>query len=196
ARVAGPRTAASAATRTSAARLLREFNGLQVASPDLIRAPGHPTVEGGRAPHGERDRLSLAQLHLRPDAIALAVRGMEADAGDVLERRAEAAPSDLPLEARIPPCRDTVHVHARAVHVDEAGVEIACGGLRLAAAEAAHSQEGDTQAGDRRRPRDASNRLTHVPSERVGTDARRGLLSGSSPPVQHEAPFHVDRLWP
>src|SRR5262245_53886401 len=173
----------------SAARLLREFNGLQVASPDLVGPAGHPTVEGRRAPHGERHRLSLAQLHLRPYAVALGVGGVEADAGDVLERHAEATPSELAFEARISTCRDTIDVNVGAVHVDEAGVEIAGWGLRLAPAEAAHPEEGDAQAADHRRPCDASNRLRHVPSERVGTDARRGLLSGTTLPVQHDAPF-------
>jgi len=156
-------------------RLLREFNGLQIASPDLVSPAGDPTVEGRRAPDGKRDRLALPQLDLRPYAVALGVRRAEVDPGDVLERHAEATPPELALEARISTRRHTIHVHVSAIHVYEGRVEIARRCLRLAAPEAPHPEETDGKAAEDRCECDASNRLTHVPSQRVGTDARRGL---------------------
>src|SRR5207245_5323624 len=135
------RTGRASASANAARRALRdELNRFQIARPDLVRAALGPAVEGGGAAQRECHRLALAQHDLGVHALAVVLRRLEGDAGDVVEGDAQAAPPEVALEARIGAAGDARDGHPGAVDVGEGGAEVARGEPLLApAAESAHA---------------------------------------------------------
>src|SRR5439155_26102220 len=152
---AGRASASATVAHRARRRLLGELKRLEIARPDLVRAGRRPPVEGGRAAQGERHGLALAQRYLGPHALVVVLRRLEGDAGDVVERDAQAATPEIALEARAAPAGDARHGHPGAVDVGEGGAEVARGLPLLApAAESTHPHEPRARERDGEQARD------------------------------------------
>src|SRR5262249_45147166 len=168
---AGRLGAAASAASTSRAsrparerlRLQREVDAAQVAGTDLVRPAGYLPVEGGGAAQRDGDGRPLAQRDLGAQRIPIGAVGHEPDAGDVLERDAQATAAEVALERRAAAAAHVIRRHLLAVYVGEGGVKVAHRRARAAAsAQRSHPQQRRRQPADAGRARGAPPNPAHA----------------------------------